>query len=281
MVGILKDYTDSPAFKKITKAVDFSKNLTILDRLTDNIDKFDRDSKNNNGYVSKSLIIDIFADTAALGDALLDLIGKVPTIKFNPVNVVFNIISFYATTTSNSMNAHPDWNDKQLIHSSEIDDFVLDGAKLTLENWPVLIKPLLDTLDNFVPDYFTLWITPDVIHFVGDADGKPSNDIIDANKFFDDEYVIYGKADNDTLIGGHKNDLLDGGTGNDILIGNGGDDAFRDEQGFDTYHIQDRDIIYDADGKGQILFNGKALPTDFILKDICLCYIKTDRVNIC
>lgn len=52
--------------------VDFSKNLTILDRLTDNVEKFSEDSKNNNGYVSKSLIIDIFADTALLGDALLD-----------------------------------------------------------------------------------------------------------------------------------------------------------------------------------------------------------------
>lgn len=72
IVGILKEYTESPAFKKITKVVDFSKNLTILDRLTDNVEKFSEDSKNNNGYVSKSLIIDIFADTALLGDALLD-----------------------------------------------------------------------------------------------------------------------------------------------------------------------------------------------------------------
>lgn len=72
IVGILKEYTESPAFKKIIKVVDFSKNLTILDRLTDNVEKFSEDSKNNNGYVSKSLIIDIFADTALLGDALLD-----------------------------------------------------------------------------------------------------------------------------------------------------------------------------------------------------------------
>lgn len=271
IVGILKDYTDSPAFKKITKAVDFSKNYEIFDRLSTNIENFKNSTdpthkKYNNGYVSKSLIIDIFADTTALGDALLDLIGKVPTVKFNPINVVFNIISFYATTTSNSMNSHPEWNDKQLIHSSEIDNFLLDGALLTLENWPVLIKPLLDVFDNFVPDIFSPWITPDTITFSGDVDGKPTNDIIDANKFFDDEYTMYGNAGNDTLIGGSKNDLLDGGIGNDILIGNGGNDAFNDTQGFDTYHITDRDTVFDSDGKGEIMFGGKALPKDFILK---------------
>ena len=265
-IGILKAHTESSAFQKIAKVVDVNKMYQIFDRIYQNIDTFKNDSKNNNGYVQKSTIIDIFADMTALVDTMLDFVGKVPAIKFNPANIVFNVVSFYATTTSNSMNSHPDWNDKQVIHTSEIDNFLLDGALLTLENWPVLIKPLLDVFDNFVPDIFSPWITPDTITFSGNIDGKPTNDIIDANKFFDDEYTIYGNAGNDTLIGGYKKDLLDGGTGNDILIGNGGDDAFHDEQGFDTYHISDHDTIFDADGKGRILFDNKPLPTDFILK---------------
>lgn len=265
-IGILKAHTESSAFQKIAKVVDVNKMYQIFDRIYQNIDTFKNDSKNNNGYVQKSTIIDIFADMTALVDTMLDFVGKVPAIKFNPANIVFNVVSFYATTTSNSMNSHPDWNDKQVIHTSEIDNFLLDGALLTLENWPVLIKPLLDVFDNFVPDIFSPWITPDTITFSGDIDGKPTNDIIDANKFFDDEYTMYGNAGNDTLIGGYKKDLLDGGTGNDILIGNGGDDAFNDEQGYDTYHISDHDTIFDADGKGRILFDNKPLPTDFILK---------------
>lgn len=265
-IGILKAHTESSAFQKIAKVVDVNKMYQIFDRIYQNIDTFKNDSKNNNGYVQKSTIIDIFSDMTALVDTMLDFVGKVPAIKFNPANIVFNVVSFYATTTSNSMNSHPDWNDKQVIHTSEIDNFLLDGALLTLENWPVLIKPLLDVFDNFVPDIFSPWITPDVVTFSGDIDGKPTNDIIDANKFFDDEYTIYGNAGNDTLIGGYKKDLLDGGTGNDILIGNGGDDAFNDEQGYDTYHIKDHDTIFDADGKGRILFDNKPLPTDFILK---------------
>lgn len=272
IVGILKDYTESPAFKRTTKAVDFSKNLTILDRLSVNIQDFNKTidpenkEKYNNGFVKKSLIIDIFVDTVALGDALLDLIGKVPTVKFNPVNVAFNIISFYATTTSNSMNSHPDWNDKQVIHTSEIDNFLLDGALLTLENWPVLIKPLLDVFDNFVPEYLQNWVTPDPTEFMGDADGKPANDVIDPRKFFDDAYRIYDGAGNDTLYGGSKSDVLDGDTGNDTLIGGEGADNLLGGDGFDTYHISDHDTIFDADGKGRILFDNKPLPTDFILK---------------
>ena len=265
-IGILKAHTESSAFQKIAKVVDVNKMYQLFDRVGENIVKLKRDSENNNGYVGKSLVIDIFSDMTALVDTMLDFVGKVPAIKFNPANIVFNVVSFYAITTSNSMNSHPDWNDKQVIHTSEIDNFLLDGALLTLENWPVLIKPLLDVFDNFVPDIFSPWITPDTITFSGDIDGKPTNDIIDANKFFDDEYTMYGNAGNDTLIGGYKKDLLDGGTGNDILIGNGGDDAFNDEQGYDTYHISDHDTIFDADGKGRILFDNKPLPTDFILK---------------
>lgn len=270
-IGILKAHTESSAFQKIAKVVDVNKIYQIIDRIGDNIISFN-DQTNpahenyNNGYVQKSTIIDIFADMTALVDTMLDFVGKVPAIKFNPANIVFNVVSFYATTTSNSMNSHPDWNDKQVIHTSEIDNFLLDGALLTLENWPVLIKPLLDVFDNFVPEYLQNWVTPDPTEFMGDADGKPANDVIDPRKFFDDAYRIYGGAGNDTLYGGSKSDVLDGDTGNDTLIGGEGADNLLGGDGFDTYHISDHDTIFDADGKGRILFDNKPLPTDFILK---------------
>ena len=265
-IGILKAHTESSAFQKIAKVVDVNKMYQLFDRVGENIVKLKRDSENNNGYVGKSLVIDIFSDMTALVDTMLDFVGKVPAIKFNPANIVFNVVSFYATTTSNSMNSHPDWNDKQVIHTSEIDNFLLDGALLTLENWPVLIKPLLDVFDNFVPEYLQNWVTPDPTEFMGDADGKPANDVIDPRKFFDDAYRIYGGAGNDTLYGGSKSDVLDGDTGNDTLIGGEGADNLLGGDGFDTYHISDHDTIFDADGKGRILFDNKSLPTDFILK---------------
>lgn len=265
-IGILKAHTESSAFQKIAKVVDVNKMYQIFDRLGGSFVKLGDESKNNNGYVSKSLVIDIFSDMTALVDTMLDFVGKVPAIKFNPANIVFNVVSFYATTTSNSMNSHPDWNDKQVIHTSEIDNFLLDGALLTLENWPVLIKPLLDVFDNFVPEYLQNWVTPDPTEFMGDADGKPANDVIDPRKFFDDAYRIYGGAGNDTLYGGSKSDVLDGDTGNDTLIGGEGADNLLGGDGFDTYHIQSHDTIFDADGKGRILFDNKPLPTDFVLK---------------
>lgn len=270
-IGILKAHTESSAFQKIAKVVDVNKIYQIIDRIGDNITSFN-DQTNpahenyNNGYVQKSTIIDIFSDMTALVDTMLDFVGKVPAIKFNPANIVFNVVSFYATTTSNSMNSHPDWNDKQVIHTSEIDNFLLDGVLLTLENWPVLIKPLLDVFDNFVPEYLQNWVTPDPTEFMGDADGKPANDVIDPRKFFDDAYRIYGGAGNDTLYGGSKSDVLDGDTGNDTLIGGEGADNLLGGDGFDTYHIQSHDTIFDADGKGVMMFGGKALPADFILK---------------
>lgn len=273
VASILQDMLKSPVLKKLVAPAGVAFNvhtmIELSDRLKANSDDFkDRldpnNAKYNNGYVKQSLIMDIFSDVNAIVNSVLNLVGIIPVLKFNPIMVFFNVVSAYATYTSNSMNSHPDWNEEHLIHSSEISDFFIDGAMLTLENWPALIKPLLDALDNFVPEYFKPWITPDPTTFNGDADGKPANDIIDADKLFDDEYDIRGNAGNDTLIGGYKKDLLNGGTDNDILIGNGGNDDMHDEQGYDTYHIKDHDTIYDKDGKGQILFNNQALPKEFI-----------------
>lgn len=250
IIGILREFIKSPTFQKIGTVVNIEKNYEILDRLVVNVTKFKQDSKDNNGYVGKSLVIDIFADFVALGDAFLDLIGKVPTIKFNPANVVFNIISLFATTTSTSMNMNPKWNDKQLIHVDEIDNLILDGAILTLKNWDVMVQPLKDA----VADFFNPLFESNAISFIGDQNDN-KDDVIDPDRFFDYSYEIYGLSGNDTLIGGYKKDVIKGGIGNDILKGKENQDHLFGGTGFDTYYIQDNDIIYDEDMGGLLLFN--------------------------
>ena len=82
-------------------------------------------------------------------------------------------------------------------------------------------------------------------------------------------YDKYGKGDDgatDTLIGGKGSDKLYGGRGNDTLVGHTGsmiDDNIRDElyggDGFDTYYVGDKDVIFDSDGKGKVVFEGVEL----------------------
>ncbi|NLN00010.1 MAG: hypothetical protein GX170_08355, partial [Campylobacteraceae bacterium] len=60
----------------------------------------------------------------------------------------------------------------------------------------------------------------------------------------------------DTLQGTSKNDLIFGERGDDILIGNGGGDYMEGGEGFDTYYTNDKDTIYDSDGKGEVYLNG-------------------------
>ena len=85
----------------------------------------------------------------------------------------------------------------------------------------------------------------------------------------DNTQVIFGGTGNDTIKAkdtGDNNNFLFGGAGHDIIIGGKGNDYLEGGQGYDTYHISDHDTIFDADGKGRILFDNKPLPTDFILK---------------
>ena len=85
----------------------------------------------------------------------------------------------------------------------------------------------------------------------------------------DNTQVIFGGTGNDTIKAkdtGDNNNFLFGGAGHDIIIGGKGNDYLEGGQGYDTYHIKDHDTIFDADGKGRILFDNKPLPTDFILK---------------
>ncbi len=97
---------------------------------------------------------------------------------------------------------------------------------------------------------------------------------------------LYGGDDKDTIWGGKGNDVLEGGAGvdtlygedgHDVLVGNAGDDSLyggagsdllMGDTGYDTYNYNNEenkgqksyiDQIYDIDGKGQIVIDGKKL----------------------
>jgi len=70
----------------------------------------------------------------------------------------------------------------------------------------------------------------------------------------------------DHLEGGKGMDTLYGGKGDDVLIGGyggGKDDGAIDllygGEGFDTYYVNNKDVIQDSDGVGRIVFNGISL----------------------
>jgi GH24 family phage-related lysozyme (muramidase) len=64
---------------------------------------------------------------------------------------------------------------------------------------------------------------------------------------------------NDLLLGGGGNDTLVGGRGDDVLIGGTGRDTLRGGEGNDTYVVDDGDIVQDADGRGQLAWQGQRL----------------------
>ena len=75
------------------------------------------------------------------------------------------------------------------------------------------------------------------------------------------QHISFGTNQNDDkgeLTGGSKNDRLYGLAGDDTLKGLRGSDHMEGGIGFDTYHIEDEDTVFDSDGKGKLVFkNGK------------------------
>ncbi|MDM1020456.1 calcium-binding protein, partial [Acinetobacter sp. VNK23] len=235
-----------------------TKIANLSDRLWSNVEDFNKITdplnitKYDNGYVKKSLVLDIFADAAAIFSEAMQF------TKLSPLGTVANILSMYTTAISNAMNTNSDWNDKQKIHESEIDDLILDSAALVLSNWAGLVAPLGDVLLNILPDGLNPWKDNPV-----DLTGSDANDVIAEN--INKAYTIFANGGNDNITGGRFNDYIDGGSGNDQLYGGEGNDTLiggidSDELlggiGLDNlYGGQGEDYLYGGAGE-DILYGG-------------------------
>ena len=95
--------------------------------------------------------------------------------------------------------------------------------------------------------------------------GVLPGDLLDLNHYHDyfadklkNGITYVGGQNNDTITGTEYNDRLLGATSSDTLKGLGGKDHMEGGIGFDTYHIEDEDTVFDSDGKGKLVFkNGK------------------------
>ena len=87
-------------------------------------------------------------------------------------------------------------------------------------------------------------------------------DISARNKKRKYPWVIFGSDQDDKLdiesadIIENNDDYIFAGKGNDELNGRGGNDYLEGGTGFDTYHIEGNDTVFDADASGELLFNG-------------------------
>ena len=95
--------------------------------------------------------------------------------------------------------------------------------------------------------------------------GVLPGDLLDLNHYHDyfadklkNGITYVGGQNNDTITGTEYNDRLLGATNSDTLKGLRGSDHMEGGIGFDTYHIEDEDTVFDSDGKGKLVFkNGK------------------------
>ncbi|AWY19306.1 hypothetical protein [Moraxella bovis] len=114
--------------------------------------------------------------------------------------------------------------------------------------------------DELIPEDYKFW-SDDTLDLIGtDGDDNFSSFSV---YLHDHPRVIFAGGGNDILYGDDNHDMLHGGTGNDTFFGDEGNDTLIDTEGYDTYHIKDHDTIFDADGKGKILFDDKQLPKIF------------------
>ena len=76
---------------------------------------------------------------------------------------------------------------------------------------------------------------------------------------------LYGGAGDDVLIAGKATTYTDSGDGYDIPETNddGVEDYLEGGTGFDTYHVGNKDIIFDSDCEGKIIFNNKEIQGKF------------------
>lgn len=140
-------------------------------------------------------------------------------------------------------------------------------------------NPLSSWLSEFMPSFGSLltpiWGGPSLPRFfpispVGSppanpqlgtdgADSMTGDSADDALRGLTGADTILGAGGNDWLSGDYGNDTLNGGQGNDVLLGGKGYDRYE----FSTADWQAQpgstDVIYDSDGQGQIIIDGKTL----------------------
>src|SRR5260221_2266141 len=76
------------------------------------------------------------------------------------------------------------------------------------------------------------------------------------------QHFIFGGAKTDVIQGAGREDHLYAGAGGDVLIGGKADDYLEGGTGFDTYQFRSgdgRDTVLDADGKGILIRDSKAI----------------------
>lgn len=87
--------------------------------------------------------------------------------------------------------------------------------------------------------------------------------------------TINGTELSDTLEGSYGDDTLIGNEGDDTLIGNVGADKLYGGRGFDTYIVNDGDIISDSDNLGKIIFEGNSLSQTAIYDENKKVYVSS------
>ncbi|MDO4896814.1 MAG: putative Ig domain-containing protein [Moraxella sp.] len=150
------------------------------------------------------------------------------------------------------------------IHVDEIAKIMQMAIKASMGPAGMVLEKVAELADTLTPEEYKFWSDKAV-----ELTGTDGNDTFESlsTYFHDRPRIIFAGGGHDILNGDDGNDLLHGGTGNDIFFGDEGNDTLIDTEGYDTYHIKDHDTIYDADGKGVMMFDGKVLPSAFILKD--------------
>lgn len=141
------------------------------------------------------------------------------------------------------------------------------------------LNPWASWLSEFMPSFGSLltpiWSGPNLPRFfsitpTGNPPANPQLGTDGADSMTGDstDDALRGLTGADTLLGAGGNDWLSGDYGNDTLNGGQGNDVLLGGRGYDRYEFStadwqaqpgSRDVIYDSDGQGQIIIDGKAL----------------------
>ena len=135
-----------------------------------------------------------------------------------------------------------------------------------------VIKDAVALLDDNVKTRVYSLAGDDNIKIVGGSayiEAGSGNDTIDLRSS-KGENTVYGGVNNgkdndddgdDTIYAGQGKDTIYGGNGKDTIYTDNDDkeDLLYGGDGFDTYYVGDKDIIFDSDGKGKVVFDGVEL----------------------